>query len=372
MRAFIFGLTIVFSALQTNAQEGERPAPKVAVAAAYSEMIVDESVFLGRGEAIDKVDIVARVDGFLQEKLVKNGEAVPEGQPLFRIEADRYRNELAAKRADLARAEANLRLANVELSRRTELVARGSTSSSELDIAEANAAVAEADVASARVAIQQAELDLSYTEITAPFPGRVGRSTRSIGEVVNSTTGPLTTLVRERPIFVRFSLNEKQMIEAFRRVGGGITALTEGAQWPEVSLTLQDDSVLDETGQVVFIDNQIDRGTGSITLLAEFPNERGLIVDGGFMSVRIRSPESTERLLVPQAAVQRDQRGAFVLVVNQQQTVERRYIELGLERGLAVIVLSGLQEGEAVIVEGLQRVRPGVPVEADLTAAGRE
>ena len=372
MHALVFGVAIFLSAFLANAQEGQRPAPKVTVAAAYSEMVVDESVFLGRGEAIDKADIIARVDGFLQEKLVANGQVVPEGHPLFRIEADRYRNELAAKRAELARAEANLRLANVELSRKAELVARGTTSTSELDVAEADAAVAEANAASAKVAIQQAELNLSYTEITAPFPGRVGRSARSIGEIVNSTTGPLTTLVRERPIFVRFSLNEKQMIEAFRRVGGGITALTEGAQWPEVFLTLQDGSVLEETGQVVFIDNQIDRGTGSITLLAEFPNEKGLIVDGGFMSVRIQSPESTERLLVPQAAVQRDQRGAFVLVVNQQQTVERRYIEIGLEQGLAVMVHSGLQEGEPVIVEGLQRVRPGLPVEAVLTAVGQE
>ena len=372
MRALAFGLAIFLTAHLANAQGGQPPAPKVAVAAAYSKMIVEETVFLGRGEAVDKADIVARVDGFLQEKLVADGEVVPEGQPLFRIEADRYRNELAAKRADLARAEANLQLANAELSRKAKLVARGSTSISEFDVAKANVAVAEANVASARAAIQQAELNLSYTEITAPFPGRVGRSKRSIGEIVNSTTGPLTTLVRERPIFVSFSLNEKQMIEALERVGGGIAELTEGAQWPDVFVTLQNGTVLEETGQIVFIDNRIDPATGTIAFRAEFPNEKGFIVDGGFMSVRIKSPESTERLLVPQAAVQRDQRGEFVLVVNQQQTVEQRYIEVGPEQGLAVIVLSGLQEGEAVIVEGLQRVRPGVPVEAVLTAVRQE
>ena len=183
MRALVFGLAIFLSAFPANAQEGQRPAPKVAVAAAYSEMVVEESVFLGRGEAIDKADIIARVDGFLQEKLVANGEVVPEGQPLFRIEADRYRNELAAKRAELARAEANLRLANAELSRKAKLVARGSTSTSELDVAKANVAVAEANVASARAAIQQAELNLSYTEITAPFPGRVGRSDAALARL---------------------------------------------------------------------------------------------------------------------------------------------------------------------------------------------
>lgn len=368
------GLTalFLFVAPLALAQEGEPPAPKVSVAAAYSEMITDEAVFLGRGEAVDKADIVARVEGFLEEKLVADGEEVEEGQPLFRIESDRYDAELAAQHAALARAEADLKLAQVELARKEQLVARDAAPVSEKDIAEANEAVAEANIESAKAAIQQAELNVSYTEITAPFPGRIGRTARSVGEIVSPGTGPLITLVREKPIYVTFSLSEKQILDVLERTGGTIADLGRDGATPDVFVTLPNGSALEEAGKIVFIDNRIDPTTGTISLRAQFENEAGLIVDGSFLNARIQALEPTERLLVPQAAVQRDQRGEFVLVVNQQQTVEQRYIEVGPEHDIAVIVMDGLQEGESVIVEGLQRVRPGVPVEAIVAAEGQE
>ena len=360
------GLTTLFllAAPFALAQEGEPPAPKVSVAAAYTEMITDEAVFLGRGEAVDKADIVARVEGFLEEKLVVDGEEVEEGQPLFRIESDRYDADLAAQNAALAKAEADLKLAQVELERKEQLVARDAAPVSERDIAEANESVAEANIQSAKAAIQQAELNVGYTEIAAPFPGRVGRANLSVGEIVNSGTGPLITLVREKPIYVTFSLSEKQILDVLERTGGTISELGSSGTTPDVFVTLPNGSELDEAGKIVFIDNRIDPSTGTIALRAQFENKIGHIVDGSFVNVRIQALEPTERLLVPQAAVQRDQRGEFVLVVNQQQTVEQRYIQVGGEHDTAIIVLDGLQEGESVIVEGLQRVRPGVAVDA--------
>jgi RND family efflux transporter MFP subunit len=369
------GLTIFFSlaAPLAMAQDGEPPAPKVSVAAAYSEMITDEAVFLGRGEAVDKADIVARVEGFLEEKLILDGQEVDEGQQLFRIESDRYDAELAAQHASLARAEADLRLAQVELARKEQLVARDAAPVSERDIAEANEAVAEANIESAKAAIEQAELNVSYTEITAPFPGRVGRANLSVGEIVNPGIGALITLVREKPVYVTFSLSEKQILDVLERTGGSMAELSKGgAQTPDVFVTLPNGSELSEAGKIVFIDNRIDPTTGTISLRAKFNNELGLIVDGAFVNARIQALDPTERLLVPQAAVQRDQRGEFVLVVTQQQTVEQRYIQVGPEHDTAIIVLDGLQEGEAVIIEGLQRVRPGVPVEAVVAAEGQE
>ncbi|MEX0364546.1 MAG: efflux RND transporter periplasmic adaptor subunit [Ruegeria sp.] len=358
------GLAALCLAAASPALAQEGAAPKVSIAAAYTQEITDEAIFIGRGEAIDKVDIVARVNGFLEEQLIGNGASVREGDLLFKIEPDLYEATLEARKADLDRAEANLELAKVELARKEELLTRDAVPVSERDIAQANELVAAAQVKSAHAAIQQAELDLSYTQITAPFPGRLGRVTTSEGDVVGPSNPPLVTLVREAPIYVSFSLNEKQFISILEQLDQTAASLTESDQSPTVRLELPNGTALDETGEIVFVDNRIDPLTGAIAIRAQFENASRLIVDGAFVHVRIQALEPTQRVLVPQAALQRDQRGDFVLVVNDKQMVEQRYITTGDSIESAIIVLDGLREGESVIVEGLQRVRPGVAVDA--------
>lgn len=349
----------------------DAPPPKVSVAAAYSEEITEEEVFIGRAEAVDKVSLVARVSGYVREVVVSNGASVAAGETLFQIEPDEYQATLDAREADLAKAEADLTLTQIELARKEQLVAREAIPQSELDIARANEAVAEANILAAKAGIKQAELDLSYTEIHAPFEGQIGRIEASIGDLVGPSTGALTTLVRTNPIFVSFSISENQLADIRQ---AEIARGQDANSPPElaVHVTLPNGSKLDEVGELVFGDNLIDPATGTLAVRAKFDNTEGLLLDGGFVNVAIEGAEPVQETLVPQAAVQQDQRGPFVLLVNDEQIVEQRYIATGATVGTAIIVEDGLVPGEVVVVEGLQRVRPGVPVEAVMAGVGQE
>ncbi|MEM1360206.1 MAG: efflux RND transporter periplasmic adaptor subunit [Pseudomonadota bacterium] len=364
----IFLTTMAVASAQ--AQDGA-PPPKVSVAAAYTEEITQETVFIGRSEAVAKVDLVARVDGYLQDIVVEDGAVVTQDELLFNIEPDQYQATLDARNADLAKAEADLTLTQIELDRKRQLVEREAVPQSELDVARANEAVAEAAILSAKAGIREAELNLSYTKISAPFDGVIGKVAVSVGALVNSSTGPLVTLVQTSPMFVTFSISENQLADIQQEAianGGSLSAPPD----LDVHVTLPNGSELDETGKLDFGDNQIDPATGTLAIRAIFENAEGLLIDGGFVNVSIEAAEPVQETLIPQAAVQQDQRGPFVLVVNDQQIVEQRYITTGDTEGTAIIVSDGLVPGESVIVEGLQRVRPGAPVEAVTAGTSQE
>lgn len=355
---------ICLGAQFSMAQEQSAPPPKVIISAAFSKELLSETTFVGRGEAAAKTDLVARVSGIITEIVAEDGALVKKGDVIFKIEPDTYEAEVAGQKASVLRAEANVKLAEIELDRKTELLRRDTISESERDIAQANASVAEADLSAALASLKNAELNLERTVITAPFDGRLGRSTISLGALVSSSTGPLATLVQESPMYVTFSLSEPQLLGVLERLDKGVDDLVTDGQSPNVFVELPNGTLLEEPGKIVFIDNRINPSTGTISLRAEFENDRRMILDGGFISVVIEALEPTLSILVPQNAIQRDQRGDFLLVVTDKQLVEQRYVVLGPQDETDVVVVDGLREGESVIVEGLQRVRPGVEVNA--------
>ncbi|MFK7764835.1 MAG: efflux RND transporter periplasmic adaptor subunit [Roseobacter sp.] len=348
----------------------DSPPPKVTIAAAYSKELIRETTFVGRGEASAKTDLVARVTGIITEIVVDDGAAVQAGDVIFHIEPDTYEAEVAAKEAAVERAKANEKLAEIELLRKTELLRREAIAESELDIAQANAAVARADFAAAQADLDEARLNLDRTVIKAPFDGRIGRTNVSLGALVGPSSGALATLVQDTPMYVTFSLSEPQLFSVLERLDKGIDELIGNSNSPNVFIQLPDGTLLEEQGKVVFLDNRIDPSTGTISLRAEFQNARRIILDGGFLTVVIEALEPTLSVLIPQNAIQRDQRGDFVLVVTDQALVEQRYVTLGPQAETAVVVSDGLRDGESVIVEGLQRVRPGVAVDAILAGTG--
>lgn len=355
---------ICLGAQFSMAQEQSAPPPKVIISAAFSKELLSETTFVGRGEAAAKTDLVARVSGIITEIVAEDGALVKKGDVIFKIEPDTYEAEVAGQKASVLRAEANVKLAEIELDRKIELLRRDTIAESERDIAQANASVAEADLSAALASLKNAELNLERTVITAPFDGRLGRSTISLGALVSSSTGPLATLVQESPMYVTFSLSEPQLLGVLERLDKGVDDLVTDGQSPNVFVELPNGTLLEEPGKIVFIDNRINPSTGTISLRAEFENDRRMILDGGFISVVIEALEPTLSILVPQNAIQRDQRGDFLLVVTDKQLVEQRYVVLGPQDETDVVVIDGLREGESVIVEGLQRVRPGVEVNA--------
>lgn len=354
---------------EDTAEQGTRPT--VTVAEIVERDVVATERFIGRAEAVDTIDLRARVEGFLEARMAADGELVEAGDTLFLIEPAPYEAALAQADAAVAEASAALQLAEVELERRTELLARGTLSQAEYDITLANRAAAKARLESAEARRDEARIRLRYTELKAPFEGRIGRMQYSQGDVVGPSSGTLANVTRMSPIYVTFGLSERDLVELIDwsgTSGGGVVA----ADAVQVRVQLPTGRMLEEEGRLVFVDNRIDPGTGTINLRAQFDNAAQVLVPGMFLNVEIGERVPELRRTLPQAALQQDQQGSYVLVVDDTGLVEQRYVELGTNVGNDVVALSGVDAGEHVIVEGLQRVRVGQPVEAIAVSTSRQ
>ncbi|MGI9417503.1 MAG: efflux RND transporter periplasmic adaptor subunit [Geminicoccaceae bacterium] len=330
--------------------------PSVVVAPIESRDVTPSFSFVGRVEAVDRVDLRARVQGYIEKRHFREGGEVKEDDILFTLEQAPYQVVVDQRKADLAGAEATLKEATAELKRKEELVGRGVLSEAELDTAAAGEATANANVLQAEAALRAAELDLSYTEIASPIAGRISEARYSVGNLVSSNSEPLATVTSIDPIYVTIAISEKRMIDA-RRQGIDI-------ENPPVAphLTLSDNSRYEHDGNFDFLGTEVNQSTDTIQARAVFPNPDQILVPGQFVSVVVRQKEVVSALVVPQIAVQEDQQGYFALVVNQADQVEVRRITVGDQVDSVWVVEDGLAEGERVIVQGLQKVQPDMTV----------
>jgi membrane fusion protein (multidrug efflux system) len=351
------------------AQFGPQGPPAVGVITAERRPITETSEFVGRVEATDRVNIRARVVGFLQERLFREGGDVTAEEVLFRIERAPFEAQLEQAQASLAGATATLENARVALSRAQDLRRTGAGTQVALDNAQAAERTAQASVLSAQAAVRVAEINLGYTDIKSPIAGQIGRALLSVGNVVGPDAGTLAVVVSQDPMRVAFTVSQRTALDLRNRFEG-----RGGPDAVRVRIRTADGRMYGQYGRVDFVDNQIDRNTDTILIRALIPNPvrrttdsatpvtpRELI-DGQFVSVFLEGAEPVLTITLPRAAVLQDQQGAYVFVLGEGNVAQRRNITLGRSSGAIAVVESGLQGGETVVVEGIQRVRPGQPV----------
>ena len=344
------------------AAQGVAPPPAVSVAPVVSRQVTETADFVGRIVAVDKVDIVARVSGFIEERNFTEGQQVKAGDLLFRIEQATYKAAVDQQRANLARAKATQTNTALQLERGKELIANRTIPQSTLDQRAADDAAAKADVMQAQALLEQAEINLGYTEIRSPIDGKIGLANFTVGNLVAPTSGTLARIVSQDPIYVTFQASERDVLAYKRR----LAASADKNPHVTIHLKLPDGTIYQQPGITNFLDVQVDPNTDTQIVRAQVPNPDGRLVPGGVVGVVVERGAPQAALVVPQAAVQLDQAGRYVLVVDAAKKVELRRVTTGVEEGRDVVVTEGLKEGELVIVEGVQKVRPGQIVTASM------
>jgi len=341
------------------------PPPAVTVVMIGEQDMVQSVAFTGRVEAVDKVEVRARVDGFLEQRLFGEGKDVKKGDLLFVIEKAPYEAAVAEAEGALESAKAALARANVEFDRQQSLAKSNVSAQARLDDAVAARDQAKGNLAQLEAKLERARLELGYTDIVSPIDGRIGKSEFSIGSLVGPASGPLATLVSQDPIYVSFSVTQREILVVCRDEARGVCR-GEAV----VKVQLADGSFYPANGQISFVDVVVNQGTDAVGIRATFPNPKQALVDGQLVTAVVQSENPELALMIPQTAIQVDQIGTFALVVNAENKIEVKRIELGPASGTNYVVSKGLAAGDRVVTEGVQKVRPGQQVQASEAVSG--
>lgn len=350
---------------QQKAPPPKPPAPPVVgVDKPVVQTVTDFEEYTGRMAPVKIVDLRARVSGYLEEVQFTDGADVEEGAPLFRIDARPFAAALARAEATVAQLKARQERTSRQEVRLNKLAEQNIATVDEIDVVKYQRMEADAELQAAQAAVELARLDLEFTQIKAPFAGRISRRLVDPGNLIRADETPLATIVALDPVYAYFDVDERTVLQVRRLIAKGeVTSARDKAI--EVQLALADDDEFSLRGSVNFVDNQVSATTGTLRLRAEVENPRRLLAPGMFVRVRVPIGPPHEAILIPEAALRSDQGQRCVYVVNDRNIAQNRPIKIGrLSNGLRV-VKEGLQADELVIVTGLQRVRPGSEVAPD-------
>jgi membrane fusion protein (multidrug efflux system) len=371
-RLHLVPLAILYAVLSyaapASAQPGPGGPPAVGTAVARKRPVVESTEFVGRVVATDRVDIVARVTAFIQERAFVEGAEVNKGDLLYRLERGPFESDVESKQAAVAQAQALLRNATITLNRAQSLINSPAGLVSAVDNASAQQASLTAQFQAAQAQLRASQISLDYTEIRAPVSGKIGRTALTVGNVVTPNSGPLVVIVSQDPMYVLFPVSVRAAVDLRNRYAdtGGFAAI-------QVRLRLPDGSMYGPLGQLDYADPSVATGTDTINLRARIANplRRGAklndpgnrdLLDSEFVTVVVEGVAPVEALSIPRVAVLSDQQGTYVYVVDADRKAQQRRVVLGQSVGTEGVVLNGLQEGDVVIADGMQRARPGVVV----------
>jgi len=317
----------------------------------------------GRTEASRVAQVRARVAGILQAKRFTEGSEVRAGQPLFQIDDAPYRATLASAQAALAKAEANLTQTKAQADRYKPLAEANAISQQELVSAVAAQKLAEADVAAAKAAIQIAQINVDYAKVTTPISGRIGRALVTEGALVGQGEATQLALVQQtNPMFINFTQSVTDVLRLRAAIANGQLKSAGGSESAQVRIVLEDGSVYPVTGKLLFSDLSVDPSSGQITLRAEIPNPKGVLLPGMYVRAQIQQAEVAGAILLPQQAVLRTGQGDTVKVVAEDGMVSTRPVKVSTGKNGQWVVLDGLKDGEMVVVDGFQKMQGKAPV----------
>ncbi|WP_072394405.1 efflux RND transporter periplasmic adaptor subunit [Hyphomicrobium sp. CS1GBMeth3] len=370
--ALLFVLPLAACGDAPQQTQAAPPAPKVTVAKPVRKLVSDYDEYVGRFVALDFVEVRARVSGYLDQIHFVDGQLVKEGDKLFTIDRRPFEASLEQAKAALEQARANLAFAEADLKRGSHLVPGTSITQQTLDQRTQAKRVAEASVMSQEAALKQAELDLQFTELKAPISGRIGDRRVSIGNLVTGgatgTTTLLATVASVDPIRFEFTMDEASYLRYLNAATAQASSSANRGMSLPVKLKLIDEDKFIHEGKIDFVDNAIDRSSGTIRARAEFKNSDGKLTPGMFGRIQITIAPPEMALLVPDSAIGTEQVRKFVFAVSEDQVANPKYVTLGpVVDGLRVV--TGLDANDTVVVNGLMRVRPGVKVAPETATA---
>jgi len=337
------------------AQQNPPTAIAVGTVAAERQAIARSGAFVGRVEAVQRVEVRARVTGYLEEVLFKEGDLIREGAPLYRIEKGLFEAAVASAEGAVERSKAAKILTEVQLRRAQELLDKNSGTVVARDQAVAADDQAKGQITGDEANLATAKINLGYTNIVSPIAGKIGKTNITRGNVVDPNSGVLTVIASQDPMYVSFPVSQREYRVARER--------NANVDRIKARIRFSDGTTYPELGEINFVDVSVNRSTDTILVRATFPNPASELIDGQLVQVILDSGTPEEKVLVPQAALIADQGGTYVFVAEDGKAVVKR-LKIGAEIGADVVVDQGLNGGEQVVVQGLQALRPGAPVQA--------